>query len=124
MTNKKPVNTHNTYHAHIYFDETTVAYARQLCEVLSDRFNLRLGRFHEKLVGPHRSWSCQVVFAKKHFDSLIPWLDENKKELNILIHAVSGDDYRDHTDYAYWLGKEVELNLAIFNHVDESIRPI
>lgn len=117
MYSKRPINTHNTYHAHIYFNSSTKNQARKLCEKLAETFDLRMGRFHEKLVGPHPCWSCQFVFTKKHFDLLIAWLDDNKQNLTILIHALSGDDVKDHTDYAYFLGKAEKLNLDIFDSI-------
>lgn len=112
---KRPVNLHKAYHAHVYFDETTKVGAKKLCIEASDRFNLKIGRFHEKLVGPHPRWSCQILFATKDFEAFIPWLDQNRKELTILVHGLTGDNLKDHTDFAYWLGQEVELNLSVFN---------
>ena len=110
-----PINHHKAYHAHVYFDASTQTHARQLCEEAGNRFGLKVGRFHEKPIGPHPLWSCQITFGKKHFDKLIPWLDTNRKGLTVLVHALTGDDYKDHTDYAYWLGESVKLNLEIFD---------
>lgn len=113
---KPPVNIHKAYHAHVYFDEASKESARDLCNTVGNRFNLKVGRFHEKLVGPHPMWSCQITFGKKDFDEFIPWLSENRNELTILVHALTGDDLKDHTEYAYWLGESVELNLDMFNN--------
>jgi len=113
---KRPVNLHKAYHAHVYFDDKTKDYARKLCDEVGEKFSLKVGRFHEKLVGPHPRWSCQITFGKKDFETFIPWLDENRKELTIFVHGLTGDDLKDHTDFAYWLGQEVELNLGIFNN--------
>lgn len=71
-----------------------------------------VGNFHQKLVGPHLMWSFAVEFSRSEFDQLIPWLDSARGDLTVLVHAVTEDDYKDHTDYAYWLGSEVELNLT------------
>jgi len=59
-------------------------------------------------------WSCQIAFGKKHFDSLIPWLDENREGLTVLIHGLTGNDLKDHTDFAYWLGPARSLKLEAF----------
>ena len=111
---KRPVNAHKAYHAHIYFEESTKAHAKYLCEQSAEQFQLRVGRFHEKLVGPHPRWSCQVNFGTKDFDAYISWLDEQRKDLTIFVHALTGNDWQDHTDFAYWLGEEVPLNLGVF----------
>jgi DOPA 4,5-dioxygenase len=112
---KRPVNAHKAYHAHVYFDESTKAHAKMLCEQSGERFGLQVGRFHEKCVGPHPCWSCQIVFGTKDFDAYIEWLESNRDGLTIFVHALTGDDVKDHTDYAYWLGDEVALNLAFFD---------
>jgi aromatic ring-cleaving dioxygenase len=112
-----PVNIHKAYHAHVYFDEATTAIAKKLCDESAETFGLRVGRFHEKLVGPHPCWSCQITFGSKDFDRYITWLDENRAGLTIFVHALTGDDLKDHTDFAYWLGQAVELNLSMFSKV-------
>ena len=114
MKNKRPINLHAAYHAHIYFNEETKAFAKTLCDASASTFNLNVGRFHEKLVGPHPSWSCQITFGTKDFDRYVTWLDENRENLTIFIHALTGDNLKDHTDFAYWLGQAVELNLGMF----------
>lgn len=111
---KRPVNSHKAYHAHIYFDEKSKAMAKELCQEIGERFELKVGRFHEKPVGPHPCWSCQVIFGTKDFEQFIPWLDGKRENLNVLVHALTGNDYRDHTEFAYWLGQPVSLNLSMF----------
>ncbi len=111
---RRPVNSHKAYHAHVYYGQETLEFAKKLCKEAGDRFNLRVGRVHEKLVGPHPKWSCQITFGSKDFDRLVPWLDENRKGLTVLIHALSGNDLDDHTKYAYFLGNPVELDVSMF----------
>ena len=111
---KRPVNAHKAYHAHVYYDQESLAFASALCKEAGERFNLKVGRVHEKLVGPHPRWSCQITFGTKDFDEFIPWLDEHRNGLTVLVHAVTGNDLDDHTKYAYWLGESVELDLSMF----------
>ncbi|CAM3472801.1 DOPA 4,5-dioxygenase family protein [Parendozoicomonas haliclonae] len=108
---KPPVNIHKVYHAHVYFDQSTLAFATELCEQAGQKFGLKVGRVHQKNVGPHTRWSCQILFTFKDFEPFIPWLDANRDGLSVLVHGVTGDDLKDHTDYAYWLGEAVEVNL-------------
>lgn len=113
---KRPINSHKAYHAHVYFDEESKLMASALCQEAGERFGLKVGRFHEKLVGPHPYWSCQIIFGTKDFDRFVPWLEEQRQNLTVLIHALTGNDLQDHTEFAYWLGKPVELNLGIFEN--------
>jgi len=113
-TIKRPVNTHQAYHAHVYFDKDNLAFATELCHSAGEKFGLKVGRMHQKCVGPHTQWSCQIIFNHKAFDAFIPWLDKQRGELNVLVHALSGNAIDDHTNYAYWLGDSVELNMDAF----------
>lgn len=111
---KRPVNEHQAYHAHVYFDSKSQEIARRLCADVAENFALSVGRFHEKPVGPHPMGSCQVTFRSQDFDRFIPWLDAHREGLTIFVHGLTGDDLKDHTDYAYWLGQSVALNLGLF----------
>ncbi len=111
---QRPVNSHNAYHAHIYFEQETLSFATRLCEKAGEHFNLKIGRIHQQAVGPHPKWSCQISFGKKHFNEFIPWLDANRESLTIFIHPLSGNNLKDHTLYAYWLGNSVVLNTSVF----------
>jgi len=111
---RRPVNAHAAYHAHVYFDADTVDQARALCEEADRHFQVAVGRVHEKPVGPHPRWSCQLAFSAAEFDRIIPWLDEHREGLDVFVHGLSGDALKDHTDYAYWLGNEWPLDLRQF----------
>ncbi len=111
----RPVNAHKAYHAHVYYDQDTLAMATELLEQIPEKFGLKLGRIFQKSIGPHPCWSCQVIFGTKDFEAFVPWLDENRNGLTVFIHALTGNDWDDHTRYAYWLGNSIELDLSIFN---------
>jgi aromatic ring-cleaving dioxygenase len=109
---KRPVNSHDAYHAHIYYDAQTFDQAQILVEKSNRELGLQTGYMHRQLVGPHPCWSCQVNFSSEEFDQYIEWLESHRDGLTILIHALSGDVIKDHTDFAYWLGDSVELNIG------------
>jgi aromatic ring-cleaving dioxygenase len=109
---KRPENIHDKYHAHVYFGPKTSVAARQFCDAVGGTFDVKVGRFHEKPVGPHPHWSCQVSFDTTMFDKLIGWMDANRGELDIFVHGQTGNDLDDHTVYATWLGSPAVLNLA------------
>lgn len=101
------------YHAHIYFDADTLAQARTLCEAAAARFPLKLGRVHERPVGPHPDWSCQLAFKAALFADVVPWLALNREGLVVFIHPITGEDLIDHRDRAIWMGKVRPLDLSV-----------
>ncbi|GAM54084.1 DOPA 4,5-dioxygenase [Vibrio ishigakensis] len=111
---KRPINAHVNYHAHVYFDAISLDFATKLCHQAGDKFGLQIGRVHQRNVGPHTKWSCQLIFTKDDFDAVIPWLDSERDGLSVLVHGVTGDDLKDHTEHAYWLGDAIELDLSRF----------
>lgn len=44
------------YHAHVYFDESTIEPAKALCEEAGKRFGVTVGRMHHRPIGPHPCW--------------------------------------------------------------------
>ncbi|WP_413167956.1 DOPA 4,5-dioxygenase family protein [Capilliphycus salinus ALCB114379] len=58
---RQPSNKYNHYHAHVYFDETSVEKASLLCSQAGEIFGVQVGQIHRKLVGPHPCWSCQLA---------------------------------------------------------------
>ncbi len=105
---------HTDYHAHVYFDAQTVERANALCEEAGRRFGVTVGRVHRKLVGPHPRWSCQLSFGRAQYDSVIPWLDAHRDGLTVLVHGMTDNPLKDHTEHASWLGEPVVLNLGMF----------
>lgn len=103
------------YHAHVYFDQETIDQARSLLTAAVDTFGVVMGNVHEKCVGPHPMWSCQLAATPEQFQALLPWLALNRNGLIVFAHPETGDDLIDHRDYGIWLGTGLELDLSIFN---------
>ncbi|MEZ5702819.1 MAG: DOPA 4,5-dioxygenase family protein [Burkholderiaceae bacterium] len=101
------------YHAHVYFNAETLAQARALYEAAAARFPLKMGRVHEKPVGPHPDWSCQLAFKAALFGEVIPWLALNRQGLVVFIHPITGNDLVDHRDRAIWMGAVRPLDLSV-----------
>jgi DOPA 4,5-dioxygenase len=99
------------FHAHIYFDTTTRNVAARVRETLGDRFSVKLGRWHDKPIGPHLKPMYQVAFTPDQFDQVVPWLMLHREGLDILVHPTTGDDVADHTDHALWLGEKLGVNV-------------
>lgn len=104
-----------SYHAHVYFDEGSREPAQALRDAVSAGFDIEMGRWHERPVGPHPMWSYQVAFKPGLFDTLVPWLMLNRGDLIILLHPNTGEDLEDHCDRPVWFGDRQELDLSIFN---------
>jgi aromatic ring-cleaving dioxygenase len=113
-TKNSLLNTHSHYHAHIYFDESSIDLARTLYSEIETTLELELGRFHQKLLGPHSKWMFQVAFSEVEFLTFTHWLEQNRAGLSVLIHPLSGNNLQDHSELASWLGTPIKLNLAIF----------
>jgi DOPA 4,5-dioxygenase len=103
------------YHAHVYFDAASVARARALCERAAAQFPLKLGRVHEKPVGPHPDWSCQLAFRAELFAQVVPWLMMNREGLVVFVHPLTGNDLVDHRDRAMWMGAMRPLDLSVLS---------
>jgi DOPA 4,5-dioxygenase len=108
------VPTIHAYHAHLYFDASTVDQARALCEEAARRFPLKMGRVHERLVGPHPDWSCLLTIEVADIGAVLGWLALNRKGLVVFMHPETGDDLLDHTEHAIWMGAMRPLNLGMF----------
>jgi DOPA 4,5-dioxygenase len=104
------------YHAHVYYDSQT---ARGRAEYLRERVAAefppaKLGRWHDRLVGPHTQSMYQIAFSSGMLESFLPWLMLNRDGLTILLHPETGNDYRDHTAHAVWFGAVLPLRLEVF----------
>jgi aromatic ring-cleaving dioxygenase len=111
---RRPENLYPQYHAHIYFGPKTVAEARALVEAAGQELLVVVGRVHERPVGPHPHWSCQLAFDAAEFDEVIAWLEAHRQGLDVFVHGLTGDAYVDHTTGAMWLGEESVLDLSMF----------
>lgn len=100
------------YHAHVYFPANRADEARRLRTSVAEAHDVTLGRFNDRLVGPHRSWSYEIGFSPTLFGDLVPWLMLHRGALTVFIHPVSSaGDRVDHTAHAMWLGERQPLDL-------------
>jgi DOPA 4,5-dioxygenase len=103
------------FHAHVYFSEATLGRARELCEAAVRLFGVTMGRVHEKPVGPHPDWSCQLSFKPALFGQLVPWLAMHRSGLVVLVHPISDNDLLDHRERAMWMGEVRPLDLSMLD---------
>jgi aromatic ring-cleaving dioxygenase len=101
------------FHAHVYFDLPTRVTALAVRDGLAERFDVELGRIHNRPIGPHPKSMYQVKFSPSEFSALVQWLMLNHAGLDVLIHPETGDDVADHTVNALWLGEKLALNIEV-----------
>jgi aromatic ring-cleaving dioxygenase len=101
-----------TYHAHIYYDAATKPAAARIREAVEARFEVVMGRWHDKPVGPHPMWSYQIAFDAALFGEIIPFLALNREGLTVFVHPNTGDALADHTDHVMWLGASQDLDVS------------
>lgn len=111
MPTPQPIDTIRSYHAHIYFEG---AEQRRIAEILreeiAERFTVRIGRWHDRRVGPHTRPMYQLAFLPTEFPRLVPWLMINRRGLAILIHPNTGRPKSDHLTHAIWLGEILDID--------------
>jgi aromatic ring-cleaving dioxygenase len=103
------------YHVHVYYDPAaTRPTAERLRERVAAEFpQVRLGRWHDALVGPHPQSMFQIAFPRETLASLVPWLMLNRDGLTLLLHPDTGDAYVDHAEHAVWFGAVLPLRLDV-----------
>lgn len=79
---------------------------------------LRIYRFWDRPIGPHPVAMFEVnLFTPAQFGAFIPWLVINRGPLSALVHPNTdkeGEDKRNHTQRATWLGERLPLDLSLF----------
>jgi len=109
MTEAKAIES---FHAHVYYDAATKTAAARIREAVEARFEVVMGRWHDKPVGPHPMWSYQIAFAAELFGEIIPFLALNREGLTVFVHPNTGDALTDHTAHVMWLGASQDLDLS------------
>ncbi len=105
------------YHAHIYYDPPTT---RDRAERLRARVAAEFpapssGAGTMSWSGRIRSRCFRSRFRATLLDAFLPWLMLNRDGLSVLLHPETGDDYRDHSAHAAWLGAALPLRLDVFS---------
>jgi DOPA 4,5-dioxygenase len=59
------------------------------------------------------------VFTPEQFGAFVPWLEIWRGPLSVLVHPNTGDDERDHTQRAIWMGEKYPLDLSLFKKMKE-----
>lgn len=106
-----------SFHAHIYFTSETRADAQALLNQIVRELGPILryaGKLIDRPIGPHPLPMFEIDFLPPNFLEVVTFLMANHGGLSVLIHPQTGEDLKDHSDHALWLGKQLNLNLSIF----------
>ncbi len=111
MRDPQPIANILNYHAHIYYDATS---SRDRAELLrreiGERFLVRIGAWHDAPVGPHPVSMFQVAFDVQVFETFVPWLMLNRRDLTVLVHPNTDNPRDDHLIHGLWLGDPLPLD--------------
>lgn len=110
------------YDIHTYWNNNSASdrqRAEQLRAKLQQEFatelasgDIRLHKMWDGPIGPHPILMFEIDFKKPEvFMKVVPFYQLNHGKLSVLIHPRTGDDYKDHTEHAMWLGHKVQLDL-------------
>lgn len=112
-----PTNFPRDFDAHVYFTIEQLALATALQQRMKNHFlnkNVYVGSLISRPIGPHGLPMFEANFPENIFGEVVRWLMHARGELSVLVHELAGDDTRDHTQGALWLGPQVPLNFSVF----------
>jgi aromatic ring-cleaving dioxygenase len=108
-----PKNFQRDYDAHVYYTsesrDEALAFREKVLIDYKDQ-PVWVSRMVDRNVGPHPEPMFEINFPKELFPTMLYWLMHERKNLNILVHEVTGDDPKDHFEGALWLGKSLILD--------------
>jgi DOPA 4,5-dioxygenase len=110
-----PAGMRRDYDAHVYYSARTRVLAETLMRKARSEFHEKsifIGDLEDRSVGPHSQPMFELCFPKELFVEILQWLMRERGELSVLIHEVTGDDPKDHSSGALWLGSSVPLDFG------------
>ena len=103
------------YHAHVYWQNEAQRREALLLRQPLQELGCSLGRIWDEPIGPHPFAMYQVNYNSNIAEEVEEMLSTAK--LDVLLHEDTGDDVRDHTQGARWLGHQLKLNIEwLENH--------
>ncbi|EMG49662.1 putative 21.2 kDa protein [Candida maltosa Xu316] len=72
----------------------------------------------DKVIGPHSTqfWEADVL-RPEVFVKVLSWFQLNHGNLSVLIHPQTGDDFKDHSSSALWLGDKLPIFFEVFGQL-------
>ncbi|KAJ3158935.1 hypothetical protein HDU86_002104 [Geranomyces michiganensis] len=66
-------------------------------------------------IGPHPIGSFETWVPKEYFHTVYQWFLLNRAGLSILVHPLTREEVRDHSERAVWMGMPLPLDLDKLN---------
>jgi len=110
-----PEGFRRDFDAHVYYTTESRPQAATLLEKARADFRDKpvfVGRLIDRCVGPHPLPMFEMNFPKELLGEVLLWLLRERGGLTVLVHEVTGNDPRDHSEGAIWLGEPVVLDVS------------
>jgi len=101
--------TTNGFDFHIYYRPASVAeskYVKELHERIRREFpELRIYKLWDTPMGPHPTAMFEVgTFTPHQTGAFFCWLVVHRGPLSVLVHPITDDKWKDHSDLITWMG--------------------
>lgn len=74
---------------------------------------------NDTVIGPHSTQFWEVDVARPEvFLQVLGWFQLNHGRLSVLIHPQTGEDAKDHSERALWLGQQLKVHLEVFDQIE------
>lgn len=109
------------FHFHVYFYQTNAASRAHALSLRDDILRLtKEGYFHAVPLetyndvprGPHPIGSYEVWCPKERFSRTYSYFAMNRRELSVLVHPLTREEVKDHSERAVWMGQSFGLDLS------------
>ncbi len=110
-----PKNFPRDYDAHIYFQSHEFEIIKKIwssAQIELQHEDIFIGDIITDPIGPHLKPMLEINFSHQKLNFITKWLEVHRSSLNILIHQVTNDQIKDHTEHVFWLGQEEKLDLS------------
>ncbi|KAI9218210.1 DOPA-like domain-containing protein, partial [Blastocladiella britannica] len=107
-----------SYDVHIYWLPSSKAQYEEAMALKAKAQELFPQLWHGKMwdrpIGPHPYNMFEIdIHNAIDFATFVPWIALNHGNLSVLVHPQTGDDVRDHTVHAIWIGQPVPLDIGL-----------
>lgn len=110
------------WHCHIYFAPERRDHAVFLNDGIQDRFPIWDYRWLDKSNVLHPQPMFRFQFRREDLADFLEYITLNRKDLSILVHAITGDDVIDHTENVMWMGEPLTLDIDKLKEYQDKVR--
>src|SRR6185437_5360640 len=100
-----PAGFRRDFDAHVYYQRASRPHAERMRRLAIEVFEglpVFVGGLYDRGVGPHPQPMFELNFPRTLLGQVLLWLLYERKGLTVLVHEVTGNDPRDHSEGAIW----------------------